>query len=484
MMIRAYALALGVTLGAAPALADTTETCRDDAASLDARVAACQAILADAPDQAVILAAIGRAYERNDKAAEALGWYDQALAVDATNRRALVGRVQALSDLDRFDDAEGPARDLVAAHPDWYWGHYRLGWILNQLDRHAEALAPLEASIALDPDYRWSWVGLGIALDETDNPEGGGRAWREATRLDPFDTRLHRRGWQAFRAAGMPDEAAYHARIGHTLDPNDLLMRDWLLNAYFGDVPVSELPPMAWTPPPHDRAIRYLAVQAPVDQRDDVDRAIEEMMTFFGGNSYPIPDTASVIRVSFDAVDDVWFRPTLQMEHRQNVPDIPEGAPSRYYTMFPFEFQPGGPDGPLVAAHFEDAEPSDLWPLAAGNMAAGSGRYVIDCTQGIGLRYVMLGCLPDIDDVEVGSFVWEASVDTDRIHVPLGTFDTYRLDISMTAQITMMSVTRELPYTASFWIAPEVNAWIARIFTVGDQYAFHQAMEIIPRDAP
>jgi hypothetical protein len=87
--------------------------------------------------------------------------------------------------------------------------------------------------------------------------------------------------------------------------------------------------------------------------------------------------------------------------------------------------------------------------------------------------------LPDVDLAEAGQFQWTLAVSTERIHVPLGVFDTYRLDFTMDARVAVLGQERDLPYTASFWIAPEVNTWVARILTAEDRYIYSQAMDLV-----
>lgn len=472
----ALAMALGAALPAAanPALCEARDT------PFAARLAACEAVLATATDRAGAYIDIGHAYADNDDFDNALAAFDAALAEEPDRRLALVGRSLVLIAGERFEEAEVALRATIAAHPDHYWGHYRLGRFLVDQDRFGEALEVLDVARRLNDTDLWTWVNIAVAHDGRDEYAESGRAWRRVTELDPFDPDWHWRAWWVFRRAGMIAEAAYHARIRHTLDPNDLLVRDWLLNDFAPAVDPPPLDPYDWVPPPPDREIRYLTVLADVDTRDDTERAIEEMMAFFGGNAYPLPDTAAILLLGFEATEaPLQYAPRLKFEHRQgDEDDRPENPGARYYTMFPFDLRPGGsPDAPLIEARFDGASPADLWPLLAGRAVAGAGRDVVDCSRGTGFRYATMGCLPGV--AEVGRFDWQADVTTARIHVPLGLFDTYKLDLTLTAELSFLGVTRQNTYAASYWIAPEVDAWIARVFTVDDRYAHHQAMEIL-----
>ena len=466
-----------LTLIAAPAVSQTAALCVDDRVALAERVAACEAELQRAPDPVVVLDQLGQAYLDADDPMTALTWFDRSLAEDPTGRRGLVGRSQALDALDRFDEAEVTLRALVDNHPGWYWGHYRLGRVLIDLDRPAEAMAPLETSLSLDSEYIWSWVHLAMAHGAMDQDAEAGAAWRGAIALDPLDARFHRSAFHAFRRAGMAAEANYHASIGHTLNPNDLILREF--------VSVSPAPPMLdpmpWIPPEDGMTVRYLSVLLP-EVDDSVEASIDALANVFSGSAEPVPESAAILRLTHAPLTETRFATTAVVEEQASDLGLPEGAQPRYYAMFPFDFQPRGPDGPMIHARFDGPEPSALWPLRDGATAGGQGRYVLDCTAGMSLPVVMMGCTADLAEVEMGDFNWQASVVPERVRVPMGLFDAYRIDLELTARIRMMGTTRELPYAASFWVAPEAGTWVARRFSAGDQVTLHQAMEILPND--
>ena len=101
------------------------------------------------------------------------------------------------------------------------------------------------------------------------------------------------------------------------------------------------------------------------------------------------------------------------------------------------------------------------------------------CATGPGMSAILMGCRPDVETVPLGQINWNVDVTTDRIHVPMGIFDTYKISFTQRGNITILGKTNSFDYDASYWVAPEFNTWVASIFTVGDKYSYSQAMEVV-----
>ncbi len=479
-MVR-YALPfiLGLSVSVSAALADA-ETCENDDAPFDMRLAACEALLAEAPDDTGLLYDLADVYVDDARYADALAVFDRVIALDPEARYPRGRRSVMLVELDRFAEAEDEMRRALEQHPDWVFGQRWHANTLLRLDRAEEALGAVERSIALDPSDHWAWEELAQVQTARGDTRGAALAWHEASSRQPLWTSWHATAYSALEDEGLFDLAAYHGRIIHTLDPNNLRMRDWLVHTYLGEAPDPVLDPMPWSPPPAERQVRYFSVLAPVDNRDPTQQAIEELINFFGGRSYPMPETASVVDLSFTPLEGDRFQPSRVYAFRQSSARIINDPVPRHFALFPFDFQPLGPGegGSQVQAVFDGAGPGTLWPLQAGNVAEGTGLYELDCSTGIGVPFVALGCLPNVEMVQPGQFSWRAEVVTDRIHVPMGIFDTYRINLEFTAEITMFTVTRSFPMTASYWIDPETGVLVAQIFTADDRYVLYQAMHV------
>ena len=473
-LIPALALALAVT----PALADDDALCGSGSAGFEERVAACERLLDTAEDRVEALTDLGRAYEANDRDAEAVSYYDQALTLDPDSAYALGRRSVALGNLERWDEAEADLRHLITVQPDRSWPRYRLGWLLNQTGRYQDSVETLERAAVIAPNYEPVWSELGQAHERLGNMAEAGRAYRQLSRLRPFSIWTHVTAFRTLRDAGLADEAAYHARMAYTLDPNETVLETWL-GDYVAGVEAQEMPPVAWMPPPEDRQIRYLAIRADVDTTDEMEAAINDLVGWFTGNARPRPTNAAIVRIWHEVAGEDFLLPHAVVEEELDASDPPAPPAPRYRGMFPLMVQAAGPDGPIIEPRFDVGSPADAWPLRAGNRAEGSGAFVVDCSRGRGFQFSVLGCVPGVDFADLGPFDWTLSVTAEPIHVPMGIYQTYRIAFSMQGSFTILGVTNEVPYASVFWFSPDLNTWLARRLTAEGEYVYHLALEIV-----
>jgi tetratricopeptide (TPR) repeat protein len=84
--------------------------------------------------------------------AEALGCYEQALALDGRYLRALRGRAWALKER-HLPDALAAAEETLELHPKDAETHYLRGLVLREMGREEDALAALDEALKLYPRY-------------------------------------------------------------------------------------------------------------------------------------------------------------------------------------------------------------------------------------------------------------------------------------------------------------------------------------------
>jgi tetratricopeptide (TPR) repeat protein len=153
----------------------------------------------------------------HDKRAEpllALEQYQAAVAADPDNAVVVLQYAQALTNLNRFADAERELRRVLRLEPDNGSLHLQLGTIsfrrglysqaevelkraiellpdaayayfhrgesLNQLSRIDEALDMLERGVALDPTYSRAYYIMGILYDRKSRPQEAGAMYKKA----------------------------------------------------------------------------------------------------------------------------------------------------------------------------------------------------------------------------------------------------------------------------------------------------------------
>ena len=478
MICRVIALVLLLTTLATSSSADDAELCADEDTEVSERVAACERAVSMAPDRPAALVALGVSQLDADLHALSVSTFTQALTLDVDRPHVFGRRAVAYGHLDQFELAKADLESAIGLEPDGVWYQYRLGWTLNQMRRYDEAIDALGRATQLDPDYFWSWMELATAHDRMNNRQGAALAYHEAARIRPFRIDIHNTAHYRASSAELLELAAYHARVSYVLNPNQLSMRNWLLT-YLGERASPNLPPLVYAEPDPDQAIRYFSVRAPVDQRDDVTKSIEDLIVFFGGSVYPVPDSAAVQRISYGAPDGDRLLPLAETEKSQVSGSARTDPMYQFRGLFSLEVQPLGPGSPVIVPQFEQGDITSAWPLENGQDMSGAGKLVIICANSSGMPAVMMGCRPDLEQSDLGAFTYELTVTTETIHVPMGIFDTYRLDFIFEGEVTILGKTNTYPYSASYWVAPELNTWVQRIFTVEDVYVFHQALELV-----
>jgi len=95
--------------------------------------------------------------------AEAIADYDQAIALDPKNAAAYNNRGIVKSDLGRYAEAIGDYDQAIALDPKNAAAYNNRGIAKWSLDRHAEAIADYDQAIALDPKYADAYLNRHIA---------------------------------------------------------------------------------------------------------------------------------------------------------------------------------------------------------------------------------------------------------------------------------------------------------------------------------
>jgi serine/threonine-protein kinase len=160
---------------------------------------------------------LGNALSDARKAAEAVGYYRVAVALQADSRAAHNNLGVALKDLGRLDEAIREYRAALALDPKFARGHNNLGvglWEKGELD---EAIQEYRAALVLDPRFARAHNNLGVALKDQGQLDEAIRAYRAALTLDPQFAVAHYNLGVVLKEKGQLDEAigAYRAALTH-----------------------------------------------------------------------------------------------------------------------------------------------------------------------------------------------------------------------------------------------------------------------------
>ena len=130
--------------------------------------------------------------------AEARDFFDRALALDAGNVEALVGRatLDTMSGFvfmtddraARFATAEAALTKTLSLTPNHAWAHYLLGFVQMHTKRVAQGIAECERALTLDRNLAMAHGAIGQAKYFIGRGEETEAHVREALRLSPRDT--------------------------------------------------------------------------------------------------------------------------------------------------------------------------------------------------------------------------------------------------------------------------------------------------------
>ena len=135
--------------------------------------------------------AAGAILEKQDKFADAVEEYKQALALDPASD-ALIGLANLYMRGRQFPEAEEYLRKLVALHPDQAAAHVQLGRVLAAEEKNDAAIAELQAGAKLAPGDASVQRDLAELYAAAGKNEQAESAYRALLAAHPADAELHR----------------------------------------------------------------------------------------------------------------------------------------------------------------------------------------------------------------------------------------------------------------------------------------------------
>jgi predicted TPR repeat methyltransferase len=138
-----------------------------------------------APTQAAVLTNLAIVLAQQNKRAEARGFAENAVAIDAGSIEALLVLADCLMHDKRFADAVAACDRILALEPGLAEIHSNRGLALERLGRHADALAAYERTLALTPDNAQAWLGRGNTLGTLKRFDEALNSYDRASALQP-----------------------------------------------------------------------------------------------------------------------------------------------------------------------------------------------------------------------------------------------------------------------------------------------------------
>lgn len=196
-------------------------------------------VLATEPANARALNFAATAYVQFGEVARAVKLLKRATAADPNYAEAYHNLGVVLRDAGRLEEAAVAYRRMLEIVPSDAEGYNDLGIVLRKMGKAAAAKEAYRHAIDLRPDYADAYYNLGNVLLSEDRVEEAIRSYQRAVGLKSGDSRLYRMLGIALQSRGKLDEAIINYRRALDIDSNYALAYANLASALVekGEIP-------------------------------------------------------------------------------------------------------------------------------------------------------------------------------------------------------------------------------------------------------
>jgi Flp pilus assembly protein TadD len=180
-----------------------------------------QQVLSDAPLHAEAMDMMGVLFLQTGQPAQALGWIQQAIAVNGTVVDFHVHHAHTLLALGRSADAAAASRAALRLKRGHAGAHQILGRALMETDDYAGALKEFQTAVRLMPDLHDGLNDLGTALHHANRLEEAARTLARAAAREPKEPSILLNLSSALKSLGRFEEAEMRLIAARRLAPND-----------------------------------------------------------------------------------------------------------------------------------------------------------------------------------------------------------------------------------------------------------------------
>ena len=128
---------------------------------------------------------LGQLLVRQNRAADALPHFDEAVRLDSQKWAYRFNRARAYGQLNRWPDAITEYRAAAQIFPDDYATHYNLGLALMKTQQYSDAVAALEQAVKLAPGEPTFLITLGTAYVAVEKPDRAKASFQQFLELAP-----------------------------------------------------------------------------------------------------------------------------------------------------------------------------------------------------------------------------------------------------------------------------------------------------------
>lgn len=171
-------------------------------------------------DSAVLLNILGSSLAAQNKLADAVLSYQQALRIEPHRSQVHNNLGISFLRLNRLDEAEASLREAIKEDPSNASAHSNLGIVLSGLGKLDEAVASARQAVNIDPSDASSHSNFGNVLVKLGKADEAIGSYREALKIKPDDARFHTYLGNALTSVGKLEEALASYNQALKLNPN------------------------------------------------------------------------------------------------------------------------------------------------------------------------------------------------------------------------------------------------------------------------
>jgi tetratricopeptide (TPR) repeat protein/class 3 adenylate cyclase len=157
-----------------------------------------------------------------DKPAEAVKKFDDAIQDNPEYLEAYVGRAEAKRKLSQYEASLDDCNKIIRIKPDDPMGYNCRGFSNQQLNRYEAAVKDLNEAIRLNPSFSQAYLNRGNAHSSLEQYKLAIQDFNEAIRLRPRNAPFYLRRATAYNSLGQYDKALQDCSDAIRLQPEDL----------------------------------------------------------------------------------------------------------------------------------------------------------------------------------------------------------------------------------------------------------------------
>ncbi|MGB7815225.1 MAG: tetratricopeptide repeat protein [Methylotenera sp.] len=179
-----------------------------------------KSLISKHPNTFILHHVLSLALDGQQKYAEAVSSYQNALKLQPNTPDLLFNCGIALSNLNRFDEAEAAYRQAIRLNPNFFEAYGNLGTVLQRQGKLSEAISSYQQGLKINPQDARGYFNLGTALRDEGLLTNAIESYKKAINLFPSYTDAYNNLGETLRDRGDMDDAVKSYQAALRLNPN------------------------------------------------------------------------------------------------------------------------------------------------------------------------------------------------------------------------------------------------------------------------